>query len=370
MTSAGGQRAVEAADGLAAGVDARGRGRGPRRRASGARTSGAAGCGRSASPGRRSLPRSSRTTAHHSGRSVGGGSPASRRSRYRLVTVAITVVTTGSAASWASATARNVGGIGRELDTSYVMRSNGIDATCDRDHPNILGGMTSTPEQARSTTSAEQRSVVVPDKPALEGLEAKWSERWKADADLQVRPHPLARRGLLDRHPAADGVREPARRARLLLHAHRPDRPLPADARQGRVLPDGLGRQRPADRAPGAELLRRALRPVAAVRPVVHAAGEAGPEAPGAGRPAQLRRALRAAGGRGREGLRGPVAHSSGCRSTGDEHYTTIGPKSQQDQPGGVPAQLRPRRGLPRRRADAVGRDVPDGRGAGRAGGP
>src|SRR5687767_13019586 len=55
-----------------------------------------------------------------------------------------------------------------------------------RDHPNILGRMTSTPEQAGnlsgSTTSAEQRSVVVPDKPALEGLEAKWSERWKADA--------------------------------------------------------------------------------------------------------------------------------------------------------------------------------------------
>jgi valyl-tRNA synthetase len=41
--------------------------------------------------------------------------------------------------------------------------------------------MTSTEHQAPDTTSAERRSVVVPDKPALEGLEAKWSERWKAD---------------------------------------------------------------------------------------------------------------------------------------------------------------------------------------------
>ena len=41
--------------------------------------------------------------------------------------------------------------------------------------------MTATPEHTRSTPSAQQRSVVVPDKPALEGLEAKWSERWKAE---------------------------------------------------------------------------------------------------------------------------------------------------------------------------------------------
>ncbi len=32
-----------------------------------------------------------------------------------------------------------------------------------------------------STTGAEQRAVVVPDKPTLEGLEAKWSAQWKAD---------------------------------------------------------------------------------------------------------------------------------------------------------------------------------------------
>ena len=41
------------------------------------------------------------------------------------------------------------------------------------------------------------------------------------------------------------------------------------------LLPDGLGRQRPRDRAARAELLRRALRPAPAVRPGVRAAGEA-----------------------------------------------------------------------------------------------
>ena len=63
------------------------------------------------------------------------------------------------------------------------------------------------------------------------------------------------------------------------------------------------------DRAPGAELLRRPLRPVAAVRRRLHAAGEAGPEEADPDQPAQLHRALRAAGRAGRGGLRAAVAH-------------------------------------------------------------
>ncbi len=42
--------------------------------------------------------------------------------------------------------------------------------------------MTETQEQATTTTpAADARVVVVPDKPALEGLEDKWAARWKAD---------------------------------------------------------------------------------------------------------------------------------------------------------------------------------------------
>ena len=112
----------------------------------------------------------------------------------------------------------------------------------------------------------------VPDKPALEGLEEKWTPRWEPTRTYRVRSLRAARARLLDRHAAADGERIAARRSRLLVHAHRHHRALPADARQGRVLSDGLGRQRPADRAARAELLRRAVRSVAAVRPGVHAA--------------------------------------------------------------------------------------------------
>ena len=74
------------------------------------------------------------------------------------------------------------------------------------------------------------------------------------------------RRHLQRRHSPADRLGEPAHRPRLQLHAHRRQGALRAHARQDRVLPDGLGRQRPAHRAPRAELLRRALRSVAAVR--------------------------------------------------------------------------------------------------------
>ena len=89
-------------------------------------------------------------------------------------------------------------------------------------------------------------------------------------------------------------------------------------------------------------------------------------EAAGARRPAELHRALRAAGRDRRAGLRVAVAHP---RPLG-----RLGPDLHDHRPGvpgrvaaGVPPQLRPRRGLPPGGADPLGRHVPDGRGAGRA---
>src|SRR5215213_7785693 len=94
----------------------------------------------------------------------------------------MTVVTTGSAASRASAISRNSAG-SVVNHTSYVMPKD-MDAAPSAS-PQYPGRMTQTHSQpgnvSGDTTSADQRSVVVPDKPALEGLEAKWSERWKAD---------------------------------------------------------------------------------------------------------------------------------------------------------------------------------------------
>ncbi len=79
---------------------------------------------------------------------------------------------------------------------------------------------------------------------------------------------------------------------------------------QRRLLPDGLGRQRPAHRAPGRELLRRPLRPARSpTTPTSRPPPEAGQEAPGLrpDQPPQLHRPVRDADRRGREGLRGPV---------------------------------------------------------------
>ena len=149
---------------------------------------------------------------------------------------------------------------------------------------------------------------------------------------LPLRPPGRPARRVRDRHAAADRVRLAPRRHRLRLHPDRRDRPLPADARQGRLLPDRLGRQRPRHRAPGAELLRRALRPVAAVSTRVPAAvPRRRPErrATSSRLPAELRRALRRADGHRRGRRSRSCSAASGCRFDWSLLYTTIGDLSR-----------------------------------------
>ena len=126
---------------------------------------------------------------------------------------------------------------------------------------------------------------------------------------LPLRSHEDARRDLRDRHPAAHGERVAAHRPRDVVHAHRPHGALPAHARRRGLLPDGLGRQRPAHRAPRAELLRRPLRSRRCPHDPAFDVSSAGAprRRPRRGQPAELHRALRAAHGRGREGVRGAV---------------------------------------------------------------
>ena len=189
-----------------------------------------------------------------------------------------------------------------------------------------------------------------------------------AQRRLPLRPHPVAGRGVLDRHPAADGQRLAAPGPRLLLHPDRRDRPLPAHARPGGVLPDGLGRQRPADRAPGPAALRRPLRPVAALQAGLRAARVA---VPAADRrlPAQLRRALQPAHHGGRAGLRGhlPAPGAVGRLVADLRHRRRAGPAGL---PAGVPAPAGQGPGLPGRRPDPVGGRLPHRGRPGRAGGP
>ena len=135
---------------------------------------------------------------------------------------------------------------------------------------------------------------------------------------LPLRPHEDPRRGVLHRHAAADGERLAAHRARDVVLAHRPHRPLPAHARQGGLLPDGVGRQRPQRGAPRPAAHRHDRRPHPPLRPRLPAPREGRPEGPRhPGQPAELHRAVR--GGRARSSRRSTTSSGppSGCRSTG-----------------------------------------------------
>ena len=114
-------------------------------------------------------------------------------------------------------------------------------------------------------------------------------------------------RYLQHRHAAADGERLASRRARIFVHAHRHDRAVPADAGQRGVLPDGVGRQRPADRAQGAELLRRAVRSYYPVRSRLRAARKAA-QVGHCDISGKLHRAVPPPHPGRRKGVRGPLA--------------------------------------------------------------
>ena len=211
----------------------------------------------------------------------------------------------------------------------------------------------------------------VPDKPTLDGLEDAVGRRYgRSEGTYRVRPRRATREQVFSIDtppPTVSG--SAARRARVLLHPHRLRRPLPAHAGQGGLLPDGLGRQRPAHRAAGAELLRRPLRPVAAVRPGLRAARQAGRQEAGADQPAELHRAVRAAG-RARTSRSSRRCGAALGLSVDWTRPTRRSATTRARQPARVPAQPGARRGLPAGGPDAVGRDVPDRRRAGRARGP
>ena len=134
---------------------------------------------------------------------------------------------------------------------------------------------------------------------------------------------PLGRRRHLPLRPVEDArprsTRSTRRRrrsaarctwARVLVHAHRHDRPLPAHARPRGLLPDGVGRQR---RCP----TERRVQNYFGVRcdpSLPYDPAFAPPEKPGeAGdpdQPAELRRAVRPARRRGRAEVRGALAHA------------------------------------------------------------
>ena len=77
------------------------------------------------------------------------------------------------------------------------------------------------------------KPIVVPEKPALEGLETKWQARWEAEGTYAFdRTRPRAEIYAIDTPP-------PTVSGSLHIGRHRA---LSTNARQGGVLSDGVGR--------------------------------------------------------------------------------------------------------------------------------
>ena len=107
----------------------------------------------------------------------------------------------------------------------------------------------------------------VPEKPALEGLEAKWDEIWEAN-DTYRFDRTATRDQVYSIDTPPPTVSGSLHVGHIFSYTHT-DTLARYHRMQGKagVLPHGLGRQRPSHRAPGAELLRGPLRPVPALRP-------------------------------------------------------------------------------------------------------
>ena len=210
------------------------------------------------------------------------------------------------------------------------------------------------------------RMARIPDKPTLDGLEARWSAVWEERRHLPLRPHPHARRDLLDRHAAADGER---------LAAHGFGVRLRADRLASRAT-SACAAATSSTRWAGTTT---ACRPSAACRTTsACAATRTCRTTPRSCRPRS--RARTRSRSRGRT--------SSSCASSlvaEDEQafeelwrrlglsvdwtltYTTVGHVGAAHESARVPAQPRARRGVPGRRADALGRRLPHRGRAGRA---
>src|ERR1019366_7003673 len=182
----------------------------------------------------------------------------------------------------------------------------------------------------------------VPDKPTVDGLEERWMDQWDKEKIYRF-----------NRHAAPDRVGVTAHRTRLQLHAPRRRGAVLAHARQGRLLSDGLGRQRPTDRTTGGELLRRSLRPGASLRPQVPATGKAGQEQ-SLDLSKELRRTVRRTDRHRRSRLQESLArYRCECR-LGLRVFDDL-QRGPDREPARVPPDAHPRRGLLGRSADALG---------------
>ena len=167
-----------------------------------------------------------------------------------------------------------------------------------------------------------------PEKPSLDGLEDKWAARWDADGTYRF-DRTKTRDEIYSIDTPPPTVSGSLHMGHVFAYTHT-DTIARFQRMRGREVfyPMGWDDNGVADRAAGAELLRRPLRPVAAVRPRLRAAGQAG-EAGDPDQPPELRRAVRPA----RRPRTSRSSRSCGARSglsvDWSMTYTTIGERAR-----------------------------------------
>ena len=161
------------------------------------------------------------------------------------------------------------------------------------------------------TTTAP--APAIPDRPALEGLEERWLDPWRTDGTYAfVRPEGDAAAG----RAQVFSIDTPPPTVSGSLHVGHVFSYTHTDlvARYQRMTgkhvfypigwdDNGLPTERRVQNYYGVR-----CDPSVRVRPRLHAAGQAGPQEPGADQPAELRRAVPRADPGRRAGVRGPVA--------------------------------------------------------------
>ena len=206
-------------------------------------------------------------------------------------------------------------------------------------------------------------------KPTIDGLEERWAQVWEDDGTYRFDRHPGPRRRLLHRHPAADRERVAARRPRVLVHPHRLHRPLPAHARATRSSTRWAGTTT-ACRPSGGCRTTSACAATRRCRTTPTSSRRTKPDKHQI--PISRRNFIELCE---RLTVEDEKAFEELWRRLGlSVDWSHDLPDHRRRRPrrvaAGVPAQPRPRRGLPGRGADAVGRHVPHRGRAGRARGP